>query len=252
MDLRLTIEIIVAVVAITSLLVFIKQYKKKIPTWAYTTRQVIGRDAESPPELKYIFGTREVEEVYETTIIFFNSGNEKYCGDLVPSGSSDINEAIVIEFRGAQILRQPIIKLKSKGVASKFTVEKNIKDGVESIELHFPILSHHDGALIEVWHTRLEDKPDIPNADVKLLKEFIRKRPKNLCRSTIVSSIFIVFLLSLAGFVLATIKSFNESMPILILFAVFIVGVVWDMLKTFRYKNFPGWSRMKEKLSSKF
>ncbi len=247
MDFRLTVEIIVAVVAIMTLVVLARQHKKKMPTWSYTTRQVIGRDAESPPELKYIFGTTEVEEVYETTLIFFNSGSEKYCGDLVQGGISDINEAIVIEFRGAKILRQPVIKNKSKGVANKFSVEKIIKDGVESVELHFPILGHNDGALIEIWHTRLEEKPDIPNADVKLLREFIRERPKNLYRATIASSIFIVFFLIVAGFALASFESFYESIPVLVLFAIFLIAAVRDMLKTFRYQKFPGWSRMKEK-----
>ena len=250
MDWGYIITIILTVgFGVATIILTFKVTKRKRPVWAFSTRHIIGRDAEAPPELKYVFGNKEVSEVYKTTIIFFNMGTDKFCGDLVPAGNSDLNEAIIIQFKEAEILRPPTIPSRSKG-AVNFSVEQ-VKSPAGSVQLHIPILNHNGGAIIEVWHTQCKEI-DIPNADVKLLKEFIRERPKNLYRSTIVSSIFIVFLLSLAGFVLATMKSFDESVPILILFAVFIVGVVWDMLKTFRYKSFPGWSRRKEELSSKF
>jgi len=240
------ISIIIAILAILTLVVLLFQYKKKKPTWAFSTRQVIGRDAESPPELKYIFGMSEVEEVYQTKIIFFNNGNESYRGDLA-SDNKDINEPIIIQFKGADILRPPEIKYKSKGVANKFSAEKITKDGQDVVELHFPILNRHDGVLFEVWHTRCEEKPDIPNANVILLKEFIKERPKKLKTTITLDLIFIIGILVLLGYGIYSMNDLVDKLIISSMIVLFLFLPTSDLLKNLRYKRFPGWSRPDKK-----
>jgi len=247
MNWTLTISVIVVIVAIITLYVMIRQSKKKRPTWAFTTRQVIGRDAESPPELKYVFGDQEVEEVYVTTIIFFNRGDENYYGDLVTTGNRDINEPIIIDFGGAQILRQPTIKIQSKGVANKFGAETIEINGEQCIQLHFPMLSLNDGALIEVWHTKCKLKPDITNANIHLLNDFIREPPKNIKRYIATSSVFILGLMAILVYGLVSSKDAGTRVVISILFGGFALFIITDMLKALRFMVFPSWSRLNRK-----
>lgn len=220
----------------------IRVAKRKRPVWAYSTRHIIGRDAEAPLELKYIFGTREVTEVYKTTIIFFNMGNDKFCGDLVPIGNSDLNEAVIIRFKGAEILRPPSIQKTSKGVANNFSVEQIVKDATSAIQLHFPILNHNDGAIIDVWHTKYDDI-DIPNAEITCLKEFIRKRPEGFWRNVTVPLAVIVLLLWVLGGEIAKGASLGDYVGLLVFVVFIIVFSVFGMRSIFRYRTFPSWSR---------
>jgi hypothetical protein len=88
------VTVVFGVATIVLTIVTIRLTKRNKPTWAYTTRHIIGRDAEAPPELKYVFGDRTVNEVYKTETIVFNKGNDKFCGDLAPGSIYDINEPI--------------------------------------------------------------------------------------------------------------------------------------------------------------
>jgi len=244
MDLNIIVNIILAVIAIMALIFGISQYKRKKPVWAYSTRHIIGRDAEAPLELKYVFGTREVTEVYKTTLIFFNMGKDKFCGDLLPGGDSDINEAIVIQFKGAEILRPPTIANRSKG-AVNFTVEQ-VNNCADSIQLHIPILNHNDGATIEVWHTKYNEI-DIPNADIPLLKEFIRKRPEGFWGNLAVISFIILGGITLAGFGIARSEYWSDFLPPLLFVIMLLVMSVFGIPHLLRYRTFPSWSRPNEK-----
>lgn len=229
---------------IATIILTIKVTKKKRPVWAFYTRHIIGRDAEAPPELKYVFGDKVVEEVYKTTIIFFNMGNDKFCGDLVPGGNSDINEGIVIQFKEAKILRPPTISHRSKAVGN-FRVEQD-KDCSDSVQLHIPILNHNDGVVIEVWHTKYNEI-DILNADIPLLKEFIRQRPEGFWWSLVFVSSVIVGGLTLTGFGIAA--NVGEGFVVVPSFfaAMLIVMSVFGFRSLLKYQTFPSWSRTRGK-----
>jgi hypothetical protein len=233
-----------AVFGISTIILTIKLVRKKKPVWAYSTRHIIGRDAEAPPELKYIFGEKVVEEVYKTTIIFFNIGDDKFCGDLVLAGNNDINDAIVIQFKEAEILRSPTITNRSKG-AGKFSVEQS-KNCIDSIQLHIPTLNHNDGAIIEVWHTK-SSKIDIQNADIPLLKEFIRQRPEGFWSNLIFFSLLIAGGLTFAGFGIASYISESFIIVPSLFACMLIVMATFGFPRLLRYRIFPSWSRTNEK-----
>ena len=244
MDFNIIINIVLAMIAITSLILLIRQYKRKKPVWAYSTRHIIGRDAEAPPELKYVFGTREVSEVYKTTIIFFNKGTDKFCGDLVHAGNSDLNEAIIIQFKGAEILRPPTIPKRSKGVVN-FSVEQ-VENCADSVKLHIPILNHNDGAVIEVWHTQCSEI-DIPNADITQMKEFVRHRPEGFYGNIAVPFVLLAVFIWLLFSEIVQGELLSDYLPLLIIAVALFVISIWGLNRQLRYRAFPSWSRIKEK-----
>ncbi|NQT31009.1 MAG: hypothetical protein HQ588_01620 [Deltaproteobacteria bacterium] len=241
MDWELITNVILGLVIIGLAIVTIKLTRRKKPVWAYTTKHIIGRDAEAPPELKYIFGTREVTEVFKTTIIFFNRGNEKFCGDLVPIGNSDLNKAVIIELKGAEILRPPSIQKMSKGVANSFRVEK-VKDNASAVELHFQILNHNDGAIFDVWHTRY-DNIDIPNAEITRLKEFTIERPENFWGGIIAPPLIMVFLLWMLLDTISNSTGFTDYLGMLAFVVIIIAFLGLGMRSMFKHRVFPSWSR---------
>lgn len=245
MDWGLVTSIIFGLIIVVLTIVAIRTARRKKPVWAYSTRHIIGRDAEAPPELKYIFGTKEVTEVYKTTIIFFNMGNDKFCGDLVPIGSSDLNEAVIIKFEGAEILRPPSVQTRSKGVANNFSAEQ-IKDAPSAIQLHFQILNHNDGAIIDVWHTKCADV-EIPNAEITRLKAFARKWPEGFYGGFVIA---ILFAAMLVWMWLDTVsqaeldRGFVVSLACFTSAYIFFIGT--GIRRLLRYIQFPRWSRSKK------
>ncbi len=147
MDWKFIVSSIIAVLlfAISTILA-IKLTNRKKPVWTYETRKIIGIGSDAPPELNLTFGKIPVTNVFQTSIIFFNTGNDTI-------RKEDVSENIVIGFKESSILRQPFIKAKSKD-ANKFTVAQI---GDNSIELGFKYLDHNDGARIEVIHTDDKD-----------------------------------------------------------------------------------------------
>jgi hypothetical protein len=102
-----------------------------------------------PPELKLTFNEQPVSDVYQTRLIFFNKGNETILKE-------NVTESITMHFKGANILRQPIIAAKSReGIG--MSAKQVIKDGDNAVEVSFQFLDHNDGAVIEIWHTKSED-----------------------------------------------------------------------------------------------
>lgn len=246
MDWKYIIPIFLAIVFfVVSTILAMKLARRKKPAWAYSTRHIIGRDAEAPPELKYVFGTREVKDVYKTTLIFFNMGNENIRGDL--ADVSDINDNIVFHFRGAEILRQPIIQKPSKE-AIKFSAKQIVKDSDNAIELHFRYLGHNDGAIVEIWHTKCDQifpSGDIMNVDITQLKEFVRSRPEGFYVSLAVPIFFLALFLWLLGNEIAKGTGLGDYVGLLVLVAIIIASSAYGMPRLFRYRAFPGWSRIK-------
>ena len=137
------------VLFIVSTILLIKLTKRKRPAWALNTKQVIGLGAEVPPEIKLYFSNKQVNDVYQTTFIFFNSGNETII-------RNDVTENVTIHFKDAEILRQSTINKMSKD-AIKFSAKQAIKEGDNCIELDFLYLDNKDGAVVEVLHTASKD-----------------------------------------------------------------------------------------------
>ncbi len=237
---------------VATLILTIKVTKNKKPVWAYSTKHIIGRDAEAPPELKYVFGDKVVDEVYKTTIIFFNQGNDKFCGDLVVDGNRDINEPILVKFADAEILRPPTITCKSKGVGN-FTVEQD-RTLLDSIQLHVPILNHNAGAIIEVWHTKC-NSIDIVNEDIPLLKTFIRQRPEGFWQ-TLTSLLLSLLIFFVIGIFSVFMNFDSKDVVKWILPTITTIGFVatvgtYGLTRVFRYRLFPSWSRTNGKLQQK-
>jgi len=245
------IGIFITVVAATvAIVVTINFAKRKKPVWACRTSHIIGRDAEAPPELKLLFGTREVTDVYKTTLIFFNKGNETIRGDL--QDATDINEHVAIHFKGAEILRQPVIEKTSKE-AIRFSAKQVVKGGDNAIELYFRYLGHNDGAVIEVWHTEcdtIDDSGDIMNVEIRKLKEFITSRPENFRSSLIISLGLMAFLgwiwREIAFDIVQTGVDLGMVGGATVLTIIFGFLTIQNMYRLFRYKVFPSWSVLKE------
>ena len=142
MDWKYIVAIIVTVVlGVTAIVQGFKLARKKKPSWAYTTKKVIGLGSDAPPELKLMFADIPVNEVYHTDFIFFNAGREPI------RASEDVVKPITIHFKDAQILKKPLIHPSNEDI--QFTVEHSN----DYIEIYFKCLDYQDGAIVEVLHT---------------------------------------------------------------------------------------------------
>ena len=141
--------VLVIVLFIVSTILVLKLAKRKKPVWAYKSKKVIGLGTNPPRELKLTFGGNPVNDVYQTSFILFNDGNEAIRKD-------DVTEKVTLHFKGAKILRQPIIERKSSE-AIKLSARHVLKDAEDCVELDFLYLDHKDGAVVEVMHTRSEE-----------------------------------------------------------------------------------------------
>ncbi|MBA7633198.1 hypothetical protein ES703_40760 [subsurface metagenome] len=123
----------------------LKLAKDKRPTWAYTTKKIIGLGTDAPPELELTFSGQKVNEVFRTTLIVFNRGRQTIL-------ESDVTQKPAIQFEDAEILREPDIIMQSIP-AIKFSATKTASSNNDSIEFSFLYLDHKDGAVVEVIHT---------------------------------------------------------------------------------------------------
>ena len=100
-----------------------KADQKKKPVWAYNVIKLIGLGANAPPELTLTFDDKPVNEVYQTTFVFFNSGTNtiRRC---------DATENIAIHFKGAEVLREPTMKARSKE-AIEFSAKQVVGEWLE-------------------------------------------------------------------------------------------------------------------------
>ena len=161
---------------IVTIVLAIRLNKKKKPAWAHKTRKVIGLGSDAPPELKMTFAGKPVTDVYRTTFIYFNRGNE-----TIPQ--EHVTEPIAVHFEGADILREPARLAMSKE-ANKVSVTQSTKDGDNVVALQFLYLDHNDGVVVEVLHTesrRIRCSGNIMGTDkTKDMGEFIPPSSKQL------------------------------------------------------------------------
>lgn len=242
------VTIIIAVIlGIAAIVQTIRVTRRKKPVWAYSTKRVIGIGSDAPPELNLTFNGRSVNDVYQTDIVFFNAGTEAMRRE-------DVKENITMRFKKAEILREPIIKSKSKE-AIGFSAKRAIKDGDSAIELGFAYLSHNDGAVVEVIHTsRGKISCEGTIIDVDKISEFwrfaqFRKQPfaMSLIRSIVIP--FVVLGVIVWVFVGSDIRYPMERTDFLVLIMgiLAVSSLLWsDTIPVVRYLRFPKWSRIRE------
>lgn len=240
MDWRFLVTIISTVAfGILALVLAFKLAKKRQPVWAYKTTKIIGLGSNAPPELKLTFNAQPVSDVYQTRFILFNKGNEAILKE-------NVTESIVIQFKGANILRQPTILAKSRegiGVSAK----QVIKEGDDAIAVSFQYLDHNDGAVIEVVHTTSQDiKPSgniIGTKKIRYIGEFAPTLDRPL--RTILISIGVA-----SGCIVAFgIDLFNEGIQgapgNLFALVFFCLMLGFTMVPFLRCRRFPRWSAVK-------
>lgn len=67
----------IAVVGIiTTILLGIKQIKKKRPVWSYITKKIVELDSKSPTGLQLTYAGNPINNAYATRIVFLNRGTE--------------------------------------------------------------------------------------------------------------------------------------------------------------------------------
>jgi len=176
MDWALLGMILAAVFFIATVILARRLAKRKKPAWAHRTTKIIGLGGDAPPELMMNFAGKPVTNVYRTTFIFLNKGNE-----TIPQ--AHVTETIAVHFEGADILRKPTILAVSKE-ANKISVGQSTKEGDNVIALQFLYLDHNDGALVEVLHTesqRVRCSGNIMGTDkIEYMGEFIPRSSKPL------------------------------------------------------------------------
>lgn len=235
------LAVVFGIVAIISIIIAVRLVKRKTPIWAYRTRHIIGRAAEAPAELRLMFGSREVSDVYNTTIVFLNKGN-----DIIDQ--SDVPEKITFHFRNAEILKEPVVKANRNVTGFSARQEEN------AIQLDFKWLGHHDGATIEVWHSRSElisCSGEVKNVKVTQVEKTDITRRGVTLRDGIVTSIiclaFIVFIW------IGTVKAFFTPVIdwemvvwsiIMTAFAGSSMGL--GIYRSVRYITYPSWARFGE------
>jgi hypothetical protein len=234
MDWGAVVTIIVAVIfGIATIVLTLKVSRKKKPVWACITSKIIGLDTDAPAELKLFFAEKPVRDAYRTIFIFFNKGRE-------PIRENDVAEDIVIHFKGADILQQPVI-LKPSKEAIKFSSKQIVKGGDNSIKLSFLYLDHNDGAVVEVLHTESQDitcSGTIIDTDrIGYIGEFLPPRPlepRRLLREYGIAGLLgIVLLVILLVFV--------GHSPLMLAFFL-LMGLSIGIPPLRRYIKFPKWS----------
>jgi hypothetical protein len=135
------------IVAIIAIIVAVRLARKKTPVWAHRTQQLIGLGTNAPPELKLTFNDKPVAAVFQTTLIFYNRGNESI-------RRVDVTDNVAFRFPGAEILREPTIKPNKPEI--RISAKRVITHGDNAIELDFEYLAHNDGVIIEVLHTNFQ------------------------------------------------------------------------------------------------
>lgn len=237
---QIILTVIFGTVSIVLVIYTILQAKQKKPVWAYETTRIIDLDSSSPAELKLTFNGRHISDAYRTILILFNKGRE-----AIRKG--DVAENIAINFEEAEILRQPIIKVKSKE-SIKFSATSQGNSAI----LDFLYLGHNDGAVIEIFHTKSKKitcSGDIIGAkNINYIGEFVlfaNRHSRGWWARFIL--ILIVPFLVLLGLVLRTdalsFTSTKDILPLVLGFLAYYIGFFGAKpRKAYIFKKFPDWS----------
>jgi len=246
MDWRLILEIALGIVAVVSLIVTIRLARRKKPVWAYITKQIIGIGSDAPPELKLTFNDKIVSNVYKTELILFNSGNE-----AIRKG--DVPNKICVRFIGAEILREPVIEIKSKEEI-RLSASRVVRDEDNAVELAFSYLDHNDGAVIEILHTacnKIACEGNIIGAGKpRYIGTFDRIRPKHSLIRLLLLALPALVTGAIAAEFYFTRRSAPEETGLLwLLIIIFISPYLFNvptLIRFYGHLKFPRWSLIPE------
>lgn len=236
------LTVVFGIIAIISIVVAVRLARRKKPSWAIDTQKIIGLETGAPPELKLYFGEESINDVWRTIIVFFNKGNESI-------REGDISESIIVHFRGAHILREPIINESSKE-AIRFTAKQIIQDGDDSIKVGFRYLGRNDGATIEVLHTEAKSiftTGDVMDAEIVKLHGYESYQLRPSIKGAIIS--FVVIACAIVGVVLGLYYNIDDNALYIVagIIGGASIGTIQNFItKYVRYKRFPSWSRLKK------
>ncbi len=239
--------ILVVVLFIVSTILAVKLARKKKPVWAHETTKVIGLGTDAPSELKLTFDNKPVTDVYRTTFIVFNRGNEAIRKD-------DVITKITVHFSGSDILREPTIKVTSKE-ETKFSAKRVVKEGNNAIELDFLYLDHHDGAVVEAIHTKCEDirclGTIIGTKGIRTIGDFTTSVPRTVRGFFGLIRLMFGWFMLASGFGIFIFGALTSSLAefwftrALVPFTFMLAGATFipDTISYFSYRRFPKWSR---------
>jgi len=245
MDWRFLVTIVIVVaLGIATIVLARKNVKKRQPVWAYKTIKIIGLGSDAPSGLELTFNEQTISDVYQTRFILFNEGNEAILKD-------NVAESIAIQFKGAEILRQPDIKAESKE-AIGFSAKQVVKGGYNSVEVNFLYLDHDDGAVVDVLHTASEEITCTANIvgarQIKNIGLFEPPPVKSLRERIIVPLVIIVAFFGLLLYRLISSPSDFVKDPGSVAFLILLSFSFYAILYTrkpfsyFHHRRFPQWS----------
>lgn len=215
----------------------------KEPVWAYHTRKVIGVGGDAPPQLRLTFEEQPINDLYLTTIVFYNQGRLAIRPEDVPD-----NEKVTFHFMGGAILTEPRV-IPSKDNLP-FTATRFAYGDDNCVELNFQYLEHQDGALIEVLHT--EDVPiklrgrilDAKKKDLALRENFIPYRDLPLGKDSNLRAALFFVVVAVAMLILFAVSGSlgeNAYLLYLTLAAAGVVGLL-DLQERYVCTRAPKWT----------
>ena len=245
MDWKYVIAIVVTVVlSVITIIQGFRLVRKKRPSWAYVTRRVIGLGSNAPPELKLTFGDVAVNEVFRTTLIFFNRGREPI------RAKDDVVEPISIIIKDAQILREPIIHPNEKLNKIGFVAKRN----GDCIEIDFKCLDYNDGAVIEILHTKSAE-PELYQGkilgapkieDIGKFEYSSLWRIEKLFGILFIPCVLTLITIIILYFIIPNPDQWNKTTwfsMLLTILATFLGLGTAAFFKLLRLRKFPSWSR---------
>lgn len=232
------LAIIFGIATVVSIIIAVRLARRRRPSWAYRTEKVVGLGSSAPKELKLTFGDTVINDVYQTTFILYNRGNEPILA------KDDVIRPIVLRLGKAQILREPTIR------PSNYDIMFTAKRDNDCVKVDFKYLDHNDGAVVDVLHTK-SDKLDCQGKimgvkKISYLGEFEEQRLNTI--EKIVASVAIPFLtvFILWGIIFPPTKS-SDWIFVTVLIIGMLSGVgIPSLIKFIRLRRFPSWSRQRE------
>lgn len=233
--------VIFGIVAIIAIIVAVRLARKKVPVWAHRTQQLIGLGTNAPPELKLTFNAKPIVAVFQTTLIFFNRGNE-----AIRRG--DVTDKVAFRFPGAEILRDPTIKPNKPEI--RMSAKHVITRGDHAVELNFEYLAHNDGAIIEVLHTNFQSIEHQGNIiDSKEIQDigyfpltYPRLRRLLLSTSGLLAVGAVGVVLLIRGMLASKPENSISEFVFPSFFILFGLLSILEFLPYFRARRFPKWS----------
>ena len=237
--------IVFIVLGITTIVLAIRQAKRKKPIWGYVVKEIIDLGSEAPPEIKVTFNDKQIKDLYRAVVIFLNRGNE-------PIRKQDVVKRIVVDFGDGQIVKEPVLLAISKE-ENNFCVNKV---GDNSVELGFEYLGRGDGACVEVLHTggKLPSiSGTIIDIPIKKVEGFDEGRESTSVSTVVILGMAFVGMAIYLGLTFSSVfPHINEPMAVwrvaltgffILAVCVLAVGLYRDTRLIIRSRAFPSWSR---------